>query len=148
MLKWWFLVSLGSMLALGLFFSLPTPDASAQSDATRSTAAKVERGRYLVNDVAQCVQCHSPRSASGEIARTKLMQGAPIEMQGPPWIGDLWASHAPNAITFARGRADYVITLLTTGARPDGTVPKSPMPQYAMSIDDAEAVVSYLRSLK
>lgn len=142
MIKWWVSLALGSSVALALVVATPTPDASAQADR-----ATVERGRYLVHDVAQCVQCHSPRTARGVIAERKLMQGAAIETDGPPWIGDMWASQAPSAVTFARGRADYVITLLTTGARPDGTVPKSPMPQYGMTVEDAEAVVAYLRTL-
>jgi len=146
MFKWWVLVAVAASLAFGLVVANPVSDAVAQS-GDRSPSETVERGRYLVNDVAQCVQCHSPRDAKGRIAPSKLMHGAPIEMDGPPWIGDLWAYHAPNAITFARGRADYVITLLTTGARPDGSIPKSPMPQFRMSLEDAEAVVAYLRTL-
>ena len=147
MVKWWVSLALASSVALALFLAVPGSDASAQSGAARSNGELVERGRYLVNDVAQCVQCHSPRTSSGTIARDELMRGASIEADAPSWIGDMWASYAPNAITFARGRGDYVVTLLTTGKRPDGTVPKSPMPQYGLTVEDAEAVVAYLRTL-
>ena len=147
MVKFWASIALGSAFGIGLLVAPPVPEVGAQTPATPASADTIERGRYLVNEVAQCIQCHSPRTRSGEIDRSKLMHGAAMEAGGPPWVGDLWASHAPSAITFARGRTDYTITLLTTGARPDGSVPKSPMPQYRLAREDAEAIVAYLKTL-
>ena len=38
--------------------------------ATRSReAGEIERGRYLVEEVAKCAECHTPRDAEGELDR-------------------------------------------------------------------------------
>ncbi|MBI3119919.1 MAG: hypothetical protein HYZ00_14605, partial [Candidatus Hydrogenedentes bacterium] len=44
---------------------------SAQSDAELEQLA---RGRYLVEDVAQCIQCHSPRDTNGNLIQSSLLQ--------------------------------------------------------------------------
>ena len=37
---------------------------------TRSPeASEIERGRYLVEEVAKCGECHTPRNAQGELDR-------------------------------------------------------------------------------
>ncbi|MBI5424207.1 MAG: c-type cytochrome [Opitutae bacterium] len=35
-----------------------------------------------------------------------------------------------------------------TGVKPDGSMPRPPMPQFRLSEEDARAVVAYLRALK
>ena len=42
--------------------------ASAQKNATPAQG-DIERGRYLVDDVAMCSECHTPRDASGNRGR-------------------------------------------------------------------------------
>ncbi len=39
--------------------------------------SKLERGRYLVEQVALCGDCHTPHNEKGEPIREKLLQGAP-----------------------------------------------------------------------
>src|SRR5947209_2122829 len=46
---------------------------AAQVDA----ATQIKRGEYLVNEVARCIDCHTPRTADGELDLSKLLQGAP-----------------------------------------------------------------------
>src|SRR5689334_8086156 len=55
----------------------------------------VERGRYLVHDVALCIQCHSPRDENGNLIETKLLTGARIPFDSP-FPGQAWAYQAPN----------------------------------------------------
>lgn len=46
---------------------------------TRSPeASQIERGRYLVEDVANCAECHTPRNAQGELDRHAWLERAPI----------------------------------------------------------------------
>lgn len=108
--------------------------------------AQIERGRYLANDVAKCVECHSPRNASGAIERSQLFRGAPIPVSAPPFIASgQWALWAPQ---ISGGAVDHIIvSVLTTGRRETGEVPRRPMPTFKMSPDDAEAIAAYLRSL-
>ncbi len=108
---------------------------------------QVGRGAYLVNQVAMCVQCHTPRDANGDLERTRLLQGAPIPVQSP-FPNKKWAFRAP-AIAGLPGWSDEdAIALLTTGQRLNGYMPNPPMPPFRMSRQDAEAVVAYLRSLR
>ena len=114
--------------------------------AAASRADQVARGRYLVNHVAMCVQCHTPRDANGELDRTRLLKGAPVPVSSP-FPTQQWAFTAP-AIAGLPGFSDEdEITLLTTGRRPGSAVPRPPMPPFRLTREDAEAVVAYLRSL-
>jgi len=108
---------------------------------------QVERGGYLVNQVAMCVQCHTPRDANGNLDRTHLLQGAPLPVSSP-FPSKQWAFRAP-AIAGLPGWSDEdVVSLLTKGHRLNGYMPTPPMPPFRMSREDAEAVVAYLRSLR
>src|SRR5271170_326525 len=46
-----------------------------------SGAADVARGKYLVESVAICGQCHTPRDGNGNLDRARWLQGAPV-----PWL--------------------------------------------------------------
>ena len=108
---------------------------------------QVARGDYLVNLVAMCVQCHTPRDANGDLDRTHLLQGAPMPVSSP-FPNKKWAFRAP-AIAGLPGWSDEdVVSLLTTGRRLNGYMPNPPMPPFRLSREDAEAVVAYLRSLR
>ena len=41
----------------------------------------VARGQYIVEDVAYCTNCHTPRLANGELDRTKWLEGGPLFWQ-------------------------------------------------------------------
>jgi mono/diheme cytochrome c family protein len=110
-------------------------------------SARVARGEYLVNDVAMCVQCHTPRDERGELLRGKLLQGASIPVASP-YPNDGWAYAAPRLAGLAPWTEEQIVTLLTTGARPSGERPRPPMPPFRMTREDAEAVVAYLESLR
>ena len=53
----------------------------------------VEHGRYIVHNVAMCVECHSGRDAEGNIIPEQEFMGAPIPVR-PSWAND-WAVRAP-----------------------------------------------------
>jgi mono/diheme cytochrome c family protein len=55
----WKVLSLGD----GLVMDAPTPE--------------LEQGRYLVEALAHCAECHTPRNAIGGLDRTRWMAGAP-----------------------------------------------------------------------
>ncbi len=147
MSRWWIAVTLGTSVVIALAIANPVSDASAQDEAVPGGSTAVERGRYLVHDVAMCVQCHSPRNDNGQIIERQILRGGTVPVEGPKWAAD-WAYLAPDLRALARARADYLTTVLITGMRPDGTQPKSPMPPFRLTGQDAEAIVEYLRSLR
>ena len=112
-----------------------------------TVAGNVERGRYLAEHVAMCVECHSGRDERGNIIEAKRYMGAPVP-PGPPWAKD-WALSAPPNKGL-RGYDDaQAMRLLTEGAiGRDGTQLKMPMPRFRMKPQDAADVIAFLRSLE
>ena len=105
----------------------------------------IERGRHIVEAVAMCVDCHTPRLPTGQLDPDHALQGAALGFA--PLAEMPWAPAAPSIAGLAgRNEAD-VLHLLTRATRPDGTAPLPPMPAYRMSVDEARAVIAYLRSL-
>lgn len=102
-----------------------------------------ERGRYLVERVAMCADCHSPRDEQGRFVTARWLQGAPLPFS--PTVPMPWAPVAkPIAGLPGLGDAE-ALALLTTGALPDGRRPLPPMPEYRLSAADARDVIAYLR---
>jgi len=111
-----------------------------------SSADLIARGRYLVEDVAACAQCHTPRDKNGEPDHTRWLEGAPVFLQ-PAQAVPGWAIVAPRLSGLPPGSDAAIITLLTTGIWTNGKPPRQPMPRFHMTRSDAEAVVAYLKSL-
>jgi hypothetical protein len=117
--------------------------------AADSTA--IAHGRYLVHHVALCVECHSPRDDDGRLLSMKLLEGGfiPVAPVRPELIHRPWAFTPPRIAGLPAGYSrQELVTLLTEGTRPDGTLPRAPMPPFRMSESDARAVVAYLESLR
>ena len=139
-------------------------------------AARVERGRYLVN-TSCCHDCHSPKvmTADGPVNdETRLLSGhregvevgaAPAAAE--PWIvgtnGELTAWHGPWGKSFARNltpdvetgigswsEEEFVATIKNgrTRGRGRALLPPMPIPVFSqMTEDDLKAIYSYLRTL-
>ena len=123
-----------------------TPKSPAAAEGAVSGGPLVERGRYLVHDVALCVQCHSPRDENGNLLETKLLSGARIPFDSP-YPGLSWAYQAPNIRGMTGYTDEEAVRLLTRGITRGGTPPRLPMQQFHMTTEDARAVVAYLKSL-
>ena len=126
------------------------PRAFAQKQTSnaqsKSEAGIVARGKYIVEGVAMCGQCHTPRDNNGGSDRSRWLQGAPL-----PWSPDKpdsdWPTKAPRiGSTPLPASDDDMVKLLTTGIWKNGSRLRQPMPQFRMSRSDAEAVVAYLKS--
>jgi hypothetical protein len=120
---------------------------SQNQGQNQGISGNVEHGRYLVNEVAMCPQCHSPRDDQGNLITSKLFEGGPVAVQ-PPWPND-WALIAPRN----KGLPGYddaaAIRLLTEGAiGRDGKQLRAPMPRFHMTKQDASDVIAYMRSLR
>lgn len=118
----------------------PLPAAAAES-------ASVTRGRYLVERIGMCADCHSARDAKGQIVKETNLKGAPIGFK--PLVEMPWADAAPPLAGLPAGwtKAQFA-AFMSTGKRPDGSSPRPPMPEYRLDKADAAAVADYLASLK
>ena len=121
--------------------------AVARPSLATASEEQVARGGYLVNYVAMCVQCHTPRDADGNLDRARLFKGAPIPVRSP-FPNQTWAFAAPAIAGLPGWTTEDAVALLTTGRRLNGYAPKRPMPPFRLTREDAEAVVAYLHSLR
>jgi mono/diheme cytochrome c family protein len=118
--------------------------------AAGSAAAQtpLERGKYLVESIMGCGNCHTPVGPNGPIL-DKALSG------GPP-IGDKAFTAVPSNITpdpetgIGKWSDAQIKVAIRQGRRPDGKLIGPPMPfgQYHGIADaDIDAVVAYLRSV-
>ena len=107
----------------------------------------VERGRYLAEHVAMCVECHSERDAGGAIIPGRKYMGGPIPTR-PGWAQE-WADRAPRNAGLPGYDDAAALRLLTQGAiARDGRQLMPPMPRFRMTPEDAADVIAFLRSVQ
>jgi len=114
--------------------------------ATGANSGAVARGKYLVEGVAYCTNCHTPRDSKGEFDRSKWLQGGPLFWQ-PAHPLQNYPQLVPRIAGTIPATDDEMITLLTTGVWKDGTHLREPMPQFRFTKEDAQAVIAYLKTL-
>jgi mono/diheme cytochrome c family protein len=147
-------------LALALFgvfsYALLWEPAVAPAYAqARKSAAKgspesggdVARGKYLVEGVAMCGECHTPRDGSGNLDRSRWLQGAPVPWAPADGAMSSWPLIAPRIGGNPPANDADMIKLLTTGMWTTGKPLRFPMMPFRMSEADAKAVVAYLKSV-
>ncbi|MGD0506208.1 MAG: c-type cytochrome [Terriglobales bacterium] len=119
---------------------------SQEAAKTSNNAKLIAQGKYIVEGVAGCGYCHTPRDKNGDPDRTRWLAGAPVFYEpARPVAG--WPLTAPRLAGLPPGTDAEIITLLTTSVTRDGTPPRAPMPRFHMTRADAEAVLAYLKSL-
>jgi mono/diheme cytochrome c family protein len=129
------------------------PEARALTDRRfESTAARLERGEYLVENVAQCLFCHSEYDPSAEglpIKRETRGAGRSWESEGLPWL------QVPNITADADTGAgswsdDALARAIREGIGHDGRTlfPVMPYRNYRrMSDEDLASIVVYIRTV-
>jgi mono/diheme cytochrome c family protein len=114
---------------------------------TCRNADLIARGQYIVEGVAACGDCHTPRDENGLSDRTRWLKGAPVFYQ-PAQAVPGWPIIAPRLAGLPPGSGAEIVPLLTTGIwQQTGKPLRLPMPRFHMTGSDAEAVVAYLKSL-
>lgn len=119
----------------------------AQAPAALADEALIARGRYLVEDIGGCADCHSTRDQRGQIVPALHLKGAVLPF-APTVPMPVWAAVSPQIAGLPTYTDENAVKLLTTGFKADGQMPRPPMPQFRFNAEDARAVVAYLRSLK
>ena len=122
--------------------------APEQTTAKSDAANLASRGKYIVENVAMCVQCHTPRDKNGKLLQDRYLDGAPVPVKAPEYFDVNWALKAPAIAGLPGYTKEEGVRLLTQGITRDGKTPNPPMPPFRFSAEDAEAVVDYLKSLQ
>ncbi len=136
------------------------PDAQRIDGAIDSTVVDggnslVARGRYLVDNVIACSDCHTPKLPSGAPDMTRYLAGNPIFVQLPDGSALPSKNLTPDPTTgLGLFTDDQIKHMFMDGLVPgvDGgtTALNSTMPYYVfhnMASGDADAIVAYLRSV-
>jgi mono/diheme cytochrome c family protein len=112
---------------------------------------QVAYGKYLVEEIAKCQDCHTPRGDNGEFDSAKWLKGATLDIE-PTHERKGWHKTSPDITSsgrlFARWGEQGLVKFLETGAGPSGHPADAPMPAYKLRPADAEAIAAYLKSLK
>jgi mono/diheme cytochrome c family protein len=126
-------------------------EAEVEAPAVEEGAASalVERGEYLVEGIAGCGNCHTPRDANGQlIADQNLAGGFVIEEAA-------FTSYAPNITPhqetgIGSWSDEEIMRAVREGVHPSGRILGPPMSfafYRGISDSDIRAIVAYLRSV-
>jgi mono/diheme cytochrome c family protein len=126
---------------------------SAKSKSATSPAlsppqqeSQVDRGRYLVEQVAQCGECHSPRDANGNPDHSRWLQGAQVWIM-PVRPDPNWAERVPGIAGMSAYTDNQMQKILEQGIGPNGFPLRRPMHLYHLRHDDTTAIIAYLKTL-
>ncbi|MDM4767245.1 c-type cytochrome [Pelomonas sp. SE-A7] len=126
----------------GLVAAVPL---AAWSDVT---ADRLARGKYLMDSVVACGNCHVQRGPQGEPLFERGLSGG-FKFDAPPFTSYA-ANITPDAETgIGRWTEAQLVKAIREGVRPDGSLIGWPMPiEYYrhLSDDDVAALVAYLRA--
>ncbi|MCF7825319.1 MAG: c-type cytochrome [Candidatus Marinimicrobia bacterium] len=131
---------------------LPIKVGDADDLVIKATPERLERGEYLVEHVAGCMDCHSQRDwsryAGPVIEETRGAGGeAFTEEMGVP--GTIYTPNITPAALKSWTDGE-IVRAITSGVSRDGTplFPIMPYPNYShMSQEDIYSIVAYLRTL-
>jgi mono/diheme cytochrome c family protein len=145
-LKVWvpFARSLGTPLFLKVFGRFSNPLAQAPKSG-------IERGRYLVEHVSLCGDCHTPRNSIGVPNRSLYLAGASKKI-GP--LGQAVPNLTPDKETgIGDWKREDIVEVLLTGTKPDLDNIQGLMAEViehgfkSMTKEDALAIADYLKSV-
>ena len=108
----------------------------------------VERGRYLVEAIAACGNCHTPKGPNGPLPGKKLAGGDVIKHQDFTVVVPNITPDKESGI--GKWTDDEIISAIREGRRPDGSLigPAMPSRSYrSLGDEDVRAIVAYLRAV-
>lgn len=143
-------VCAGVTMAAGAVWLAPAAVSAQQKEPATAPGptelrGNAARGRYIVERVAMCGECHSTRDQAGVIIPETRLHGGPLPVQ-VPWAAD-WPLNVPR-IAGLPGYSDAeALRLLTEGAiKRIGGQARAPMPRFRMTAEDAADVIAFLRT--
>jgi mono/diheme cytochrome c family protein len=148
-LKSWapFVRGIGMPLFLKFFGNFANSPAQAPQ-------SRIERGRYLVDHVSLCGDCHTPRNSIGIPNRSRYLAGASKKI-GP--LGNAMPNITPDKETgIGEWKREDIVELLISGTKPDldnvqglmeEVIQGTPLGYKDMKKEDALAIADYLKSI-
>ena len=127
----------------------------APSAVAQAPAGSVERGRYLVESILGCGNCHTPKSPTGEPIASRNLGGGGLSFSVPPFTGVASNITPDRATGIGTWSDDEIKRAIIDGKRPNhGRLPNTELavvmatPFFkALTPADLDAVVAYLRSV-
>ena len=126
-----------------------TMAAALLAAGTALAQTQVERGRYLVETIGGCGNCHTPMGPQGPVREKHL--GGGFEFKEQPFTAYAANITPDNETGIGRWTDQQIFTAIREGKRPDGSLIGPPMPfsvYRGLADDDVRAMVAYLRTVK
>jgi mono/diheme cytochrome c family protein len=106
----------------------------------------LERGKYLVEGIAACGNCHTPQGPNGPVM-SRALSGGPPMLDGGVHPSNI----TPDRETGIGRYTDAELkVMIREGKRPDGSLIGPPMPfvfYRSMADADVDAIIAYLRTV-
>jgi mono/diheme cytochrome c family protein len=116
--------------------------------ATSHAETELERGRYLVETLAACGNCHTPKGPNGPVPSKKFAGGDVIKHAD---FTAVTPNITPDPETgIGRWTDHQIFRAIREGRRPDGSLlgPAMPSRSYRnLADEDVKAMIAYLRSV-
>jgi mono/diheme cytochrome c family protein len=109
---------------------------------------QVERGRYLVEVLGSCGNCHTPKGPQGDVPGKHLAKGFQLDKDLGTWITPNITSDPDTGI--GRWTDDEIVQAIREGRGRDGKTLGPPMPfelYRHLADSDVQAMVAYLRTV-
>jgi mono/diheme cytochrome c family protein len=131
-----------------LMTALVSAALSIHAAALQAQSAQLDRGKYLVEGIAACGNCHAARNDKGEVIESRGLSGG-MQFEAP-----VFKAFAPNITPdpetgIGKWSDAELGKAIREGVRPDGSIIGPPMPiefLRAMSDEDLAAIIAYLRA--
>ncbi|HEY1269881.1 MAG TPA: cytochrome c [Candidatus Binatia bacterium] len=124
--------------------------AKSYTSVPKAPAGGAERGRYLVEHVSLCVDCHTPRNSMGIPQPSLYLAGA---KKGPPLNVEVPNVTPDKETGIGDWSRDSIADLIQTGTKPDLDNVQGLMAEVIeagyknMKREDALAIVDYLKTV-
>lgn len=125
------------------------------TSGAQGAAGSTERGRYLVESILACGNCHTPKTPTGEPIASRNLSGGGLTFSVPPFAG-VASNITPDRETgIGTWTDDEIKRAIVEGTRPShGRLASTPLGVVmatsffkALTPGDLDAVVKYLRSV-
>jgi mono/diheme cytochrome c family protein len=136
------------MAALLLVGGLALHSGLAAAQAKSGSDPRLARGKYLVEGIAACGNCHAERDPKGQVIAARGLSG------GMVFDAPVFKAYAPNITPdpetgIGKWSDAQLGKAIREGVRPDGSIIGPPMPiEFLRNVsdDDLAAIISYLRA--
>jgi mono/diheme cytochrome c family protein len=124
--------------------------AKSYTSVPKAPAAGAERGRYLVEHVSLCVDCHTPRNSMGIPQPSLYLAGA---QKAPPLNVEIPNITPDKETGIGDWSRDSIADLIQTGTKPDLDNVQGLMAEVIeagyknMKREDAQAIADYLKTV-